>query len=93
MTALFCMLDSQRMAELIRSAKRLVCYAGPGVRMAPARALAEAAERLGIEMVTVSLDFDERVMRMGFGDWKPSRSFAPPAFSCVTRQDYGRRWS
>ena len=33
-----------------------------------AEAIAEVAARLGVEMVTVALDFDERVMRMGFGD-------------------------
>jgi hypothetical protein len=30
--------------------------------------MVEAAGRLGKEMLTVSLDFDERVMRMGYGD-------------------------
>jgi hypothetical protein len=68
MTPLFCTLGSDRIADLVRSAERFVCYAGPGVQMAPAQALAEAAGRLGVEMVTVALDFDERVMRMGFGD-------------------------
>ena len=68
MTPLFCTLDSQRIADLIRFAERFVCYAGPGVQMAPAQAMAEVAGRLGVEMVTVALDFDERVMRMGFGD-------------------------
>ena len=68
MTHLFCTLDSQRIADLIRSAERFVCYAGPGVQIAPAQAMVEVAGRLGVEMVTVALDFDERVMRMGFGD-------------------------
>jgi hypothetical protein len=36
--------------------------------MAPAQAMTVVASRLGVEMVTVCLDFDERVMRMGFGD-------------------------
>ena len=30
--------------------------------------MAEAAARLGAEMLTVCLDFDERAMRMGYGD-------------------------
>lgn len=68
MTRLFCTLGSQRIAELIRSAKRFVCYTGPSVQMAPAQAMAEAAGQLGTEMATVALDFDERVMRMGFGN-------------------------
>ena len=74
MTPLFCTLDSQRIAGLIRSAERFVCYAGPGVQMAPAQAMAEVAGRLGVEMVTVALDFDERVMRMGFGDMRAVRT-------------------
>ncbi len=74
MTPLFCTLDSQRIADLIRSAERFVCYAGPGVQMAPAQAMAEVAGRLGVEMVTVALDFDERVMRMGFGDMQAVRT-------------------
>jgi len=74
MTLLFCTLDSQRIAELIRAAERFVCYAGPGVQMAPAQAMAEVAGRLGVEMVTVALDFDERVMRMGFGDMQAVRT-------------------
>ena len=74
MTPLFCTLDSQRIADLIHSAERFVCYAGPGVQMAPAQAMAEVAARLGVEMVTVALDFDERVMRMGFGDMEAVRT-------------------
>ena len=74
MTHLFCTLDSERIANLIRSAKRFVCYAGPGVQMVPAQAMAEVAGRLGVEMVTVALDFDERVMRMGFGDMEAVRA-------------------
>ncbi len=74
MTPLFCTLDSQRIADLIRSAERFVCYAGPGLQMAPAQAMAEVAGRLGVEMVTVALDFDERVMRMGFGDMEAVRT-------------------
>lgn len=74
MTPLFCTLDSQGIAGLIRSAERFVCYAGPGVQMAPAQAMAEVAGRLGVEMVTVALDFDERVMRMGFGDMQAVRT-------------------
>ncbi len=67
---LFCALDSQRIVELVRSARRFVCYAGPGIRSAPAQAMAEAAARIGPEMVTAALDFDERVLRMGFGDFE-----------------------
>ena len=68
MSSLFCTLDSPGIAEIIRSAQRSVCYAAPGVQTDPAQALVEVARRLGVEMITACLDFDERVMRMGFGD-------------------------
>lgn len=67
---LFCALDSQRIADLVRSAQRFVCYAGPGIRTMPAQAMVEVAAQIGPEMVTVALDFDERVLRMGFGDFE-----------------------
>jgi hypothetical protein len=68
MDALFCSLSPLRIAELMRSAKRAVCYAAPGIQLDLAQAMAETAGRLGKEMLTVSLDFDDRVMRMGYGD-------------------------
>ena len=66
--ALFCSLSPLRIAESIRSAQRAVCYAAPGIQLDLAQAMAETAGRLGKEMLTVSLDFDDRVMRMGYGD-------------------------
>lgn len=66
--ALFSHLGSQDMAVIIGAAKRSVCYAGPGIQAQPAQAMAKAAARLGAEMLTVCLDFDERAMRMGYGD-------------------------
>ena len=66
--ALFCALSPQRIAELVRSAQRAVCYAGPGIQLGLSQAMVETAGRLGHEMLTVSLDFDDRVMRMGYGD-------------------------
>lgn len=66
--ALFCSLSPDRIAELIRSAQCAVCYAAPGIQLDLAQAMVETAGRLGKEMLTVSLDFDDRVMRMGYGD-------------------------
>ncbi len=66
--ALFRSLDSAAIASDIRGAERLVCYAAPGVQQEPANAMAEVARRIGPELITVCVDFDERVMRMGFGD-------------------------
>ena len=66
--SLFLSLDSLEIANLISSAQHSVCYAGPGIQMEPAIAISKAVQQIGPEMITVSLDFDERVMRMGYGD-------------------------
>lgn len=64
---LFYHLSSAGIADLIRTAEGSVCYAGPGIQHEPAKALAELARCIGRELVTVSLDFDERVMRRSPG--------------------------
>jgi hypothetical protein len=64
---LFRSLDSAAIAADIRAAQHSVCYAAPGIQDEPAKAMAEVAETIGPELITVCLDFDERVMRMGFG--------------------------
>src|SRR5277367_5289944 len=66
--ALFLSLDTAAIASDIRMAQHSVCYAAPGIRPEPAHAMVELAGRIGPELITVCLDFDERVMRMGFGD-------------------------
>jgi len=66
--AIFCSLSPLRIAAMIQSAQRAVCYAAPGIQLDLAQAMVETARRLGKEMLTVSLDFDDRVMRMGYGD-------------------------
>jgi hypothetical protein len=68
MTPLFRSLDSAAMAKDIRAAQHSICYAAPGIQAEPAKAMVEVAKRIGPELITVCLDFDERVMRMGFGD-------------------------
>lgn len=66
--ALFRTLTSADIAFAIRSASRAVTYAGPGIQIQVAEAMAEVAGQMGPEVVTVCLDFDECVMRMGYGD-------------------------
>lgn len=70
---LFCHLTSVQIADLIRSAENSVCYAGPGIQIEPAKAMVEVADKIGPELLTVSLDFDERVVRMGYGDMEGVR--------------------
>ena len=64
---LFLSLDSACLTDEIAGAERTVCYAAPGILREPAMALATLAGKIGPELITVCLDFDERVMRMGFG--------------------------
>jgi hypothetical protein len=66
--SLFCSLDFEAIADDIRKAQYSVCYAAPGIQQKPADAMVELARRIGPKLVTVCLDFDERVMRMGFGE-------------------------
>ena len=65
--SLFLSLDSTFLAHEIESAERSVCYAAPGILPKPAKALAALARRISPELIAVCLDFDERVMRIGFG--------------------------
>lgn len=64
---MFCYLSPRDIANFIRSTKDSVCYASPGIQTEVATAIAEIAQKLGPETTSVSLDFDERVIRMGFG--------------------------
>ncbi len=66
--ALVSHLGSQDMADMTGAAKRSVSYTSPGIHVNPAQAMAEVAARLGAEMLTVGLDFDDCAMRMGYGD-------------------------
>jgi len=65
---IFCALNAKGMAARIRSAKRRICYAAPGLQLAVAEAIREAHKKLPTIAVTASIDFDERVMRMGYGN-------------------------
>jgi hypothetical protein len=77
-TALFRSLDSAAIAADIRTAEFSVCYAAPGIQQGPANAIADVAKRIGADLITVCLDFDERVFRMGFGVSQRSRHCEMP---------------
>lgn len=67
MSTIFTYLSSLRIAALIRSAKSRVCYAAPGIQLAPAQAIVEVSQRISPDELTVSLDFNEASLRMGYG--------------------------
>lgn len=65
---LFCHLSSERITEFVRNATCFVCFAGPGVHIDTAKAMVDVVGRIGAEQLIVSVDFSERVIRMGYGD-------------------------
>jgi hypothetical protein len=64
---IFCNLTSKTIAELITKAEVTVCYSAPSIQIEPAQALVEVSKRIGVEMLTVSIDFDEITLRFGYG--------------------------
>lgn len=68
MTSYFSSLTSTEMVDLIGKAETSVCFAAPGMQISVAAALAGKAAQIGPELITVCVDFDERVLRMGYGD-------------------------
>jgi hypothetical protein len=69
---IFCNLTSTVIAELIKNAKNSICYAAPSIQIEPAKAIVELIDSTEflIEMITISIDFDERTFRMGYGDFE-----------------------
>lgn len=65
---LFRSLGSNELAKFISKAQRLVYFAAPGIQKQSAEAIIAVAKNIGRDKVAVTLDFDERVIRMGFGD-------------------------
>ena len=70
---LFCHLSSERIANFVRNATSFVCFAGPGVHIDTAKAMVDVVGRIGAKQLIVSVDFDERVIRMGYGDLEAIR--------------------
>lgn len=66
-TPLFTSLSAPRIAACIARAHRIVCYAAPGIHDEPALALTTLKSDRPNVSITVSLDFDERTLRMGYG--------------------------
>ncbi len=60
-------LSSRRIAALISQAANRIIYAAPGVQTDAANAIVSQVERVQDLAVTVSLDFSEQTLRMGYG--------------------------
>ena len=81
---LFLSLDSPQIASEISRAESYVCYAAPGILDAPAEALATLARRLRPDRIVVCLDFDERVLRMGFGTLSAAKTLRAAGLATTT---------
>ena len=64
---LYLSLDSKKLAEKISKAEESVCYAAPGILLEVAEALVEVSQKIGPDSITVCLDLNEEVFRMGYG--------------------------
>lgn len=66
-TRLFTALSSAGIASQVARARQRVCYAAPGIHLEPAKALAALKAARPEASISVSLDFDEHTLRMGYG--------------------------
>lgn len=65
---LFTSMSDEKMASLVSCAKRAVAVACPSVRALTAQALIHAHETLGVDKVTIVVDCDDEVFRLGYGE-------------------------
>lgn len=66
-STIFTSLSSLGMAALIAHARECVCYVAPGIHESPASAIASLKRINPTVAISVSLDFDEHTLRMGYG--------------------------
>ena len=64
---LYLSLDSKKLSEKISKAQESVCYVAPGILLEVAEAIVKVSQRIGTESITVCLDLNEEVFRMGYG--------------------------
>jgi hypothetical protein len=82
---LFRSLDSAAIAEHIRAAQHPVCHAASRIQSEPAKAMVEVASRIKWPgVITLCLEFDERVMREGFGDLAAVKTLRDAGIVCRT---------
>lgn len=60
-------INSEVLCEIIAQTKKSLCYAAPGIQKIPAAEIVTLAKNIGPELISVFLDIDENVLRMGYG--------------------------
>jgi hypothetical protein len=66
----FLSVDTAALSALIEDARGSIVYAAPGMNTQLASAIVAVSTHIGIEAIVVYVDFNERVMRMGYGELK-----------------------
>lgn len=65
--AFFQHINSEVLCEIIAQTKTSLCYAAPGIQEIPAIEIVALSKNIGPELISVFLDIDENVLRMGYG--------------------------
>ena len=60
-------INSEVLCEIIAQTKKSLCYAAPGIQKIPAAEIVTLSENIGPELISVVLDIDENILRMGYG--------------------------
>ncbi|WP_218698250.1 hypothetical protein [Acinetobacter harbinensis] len=60
-------INSEVLRELIAQTKTSLCYAAPGIQEMPATEIVALSKNIGPELISIFLDIDENVLRMGYG--------------------------
>jgi hypothetical protein len=65
---MFQSIDTQRLCELVKSARKRVAFIGPAMTTDVAAALSNKFSQLERRGVTIIIDYDEAIFRLGYGD-------------------------
>lgn len=65
---LFHQLNTEKMCELVSNAKKQVTFIGPALSQELAAAIVKKHQLLGEDGVTIVLDYNEEIFRLGYGD-------------------------
>ena len=60
-------INSEVLCEIIAQTKKSLCYAAPGIQKIPAAEIVTLSKNIGPELISVFLDIDENILRMGYG--------------------------
>ena len=64
----FHQLNTEKMCQLVNSAKKHITFIGPALSQELAAVLVKKHQLLGGQCVTIVLDYNEAIFRLGYGD-------------------------